>query len=396
MLKKTFLRKIYFYLFTLITLFFSGHAFSLQCDITIESGQYLLDGTKTPVMPGDNICLKEGLRGPMRVTNIHGNEEAPITILNESGLVTFTPFEYSIALEYSSFIRITSHNQDSTDPYKMKFGGTLSIGQLSHDVEVDNIEIYRTRFAGMMIKTDPDCRSETWGENFTMTGINLHHNFIHDTGKGEGMYVGYTALSRTLECDGEMVTVYPHKMKGVRIHDNIIENTGADGIQLNSVLADAQIKNNKIYNTGVSPFAVVWQNTGIQVGGDGVEVHNNTIIRSGGNSMMLDGDDLSIKNNVIIDAGENGIFARNAAQQNPAVFDGIPHTYSGNHIINSKDYAIKLYAVNTLSPNLIYRNIIQTDGSVDAANRLKTFSYLNDSVSRAETDNRHYIFNPND
>ncbi|CAH9061240.1 hypothetical protein PSECIP111951_02445 [Pseudoalteromonas holothuriae] len=364
---------------------------STTCDFNIPSSHYLVDGTEMNAQPGDTICLAAGERGPLRVKNVVGTQSQPITITNADGVVVSKPYEYSIAIEQSKWVRITSTPVGSANPYGIRLGGTLSIGQLSEQVEVDNIEIYRARFAGMLIKTDPNCSPATWAENFTMTGINIHHNYIHHTEEGEGMYVGYTGLSRTLECDGVATTVYPHKLKNVRIHNNKLEYIAADGIQLNAVQGDAQITNNTIYRTGVSPFAPVWQNTGIQVGGDNVQVSGNLIYRSGGNGMMLDGDNLEITNNNIIYAGENGIFARNAAQQNNQNSGGLPHIYKDNLFVQPKSYGIKLYATNTSAPNVISNNTIENDGQFDAANRPMTFSFLNDQVDRELHNNHHYI-----
>ncbi|NOU52200.1 right-handed parallel beta-helix repeat-containing protein [Pseudoalteromonas sp. JBTF-M23] len=363
------------------------------CNFTIPSSHYLVDGLAMNIQPGDTVCLAAGERGPLKLKNIYGSAEHPIVIRNADGVVTTKPYEYSIAVEQSTWLRLTSISPNPSQPYGIRLGGTLSIGQLSEQIEVDNIEIYRARFAGMLIKTDPNCDPATWAENFTMTGINIHHNYVHHTKEGEGMYVGYTGKSRKLECDGVATTVYPHKLENIRIHNNKLEQTAADGIQLNSVKGNAHIYSNKIYRTGVSPFAPVWQNTGIQVGGDDVQVRDNLIYRSGGNGMMLDGDNLQVINNKIIYAGENGIFARNPAQQNAQISGGLPHSYKNNLIIQPKTYGLKLYATNTASAHLISDNTIENDGSLDAANRPMTFSFLNDQVERVLLNNHHYIEN---
>ncbi|NOH71316.1 right-handed parallel beta-helix repeat-containing protein [Vibrio pectenicida] len=378
-----------------LPILFSNTAFaepSASCDVEIPSSQHLVDGTVMNIQPGDTVCLAEGERGPLRVKNILGTESQPIIIRNSGGVVLTQPYEYSIAIEQSKWLRLTSISQDPAKPYGIRLGGTLSVGKLSEQVEIDNIEIYRARFAGMLIKTDPNCAPDTWAENFTMTGIHIHDNYLHHTEEGEGMYVGYTALSRTLECNGVPTTVYPHKLEHVRIYNNKLEQMAADGIQLNAVKGDAQIYSNKIYRTGVSPFAPVWQNTGIQVGGDNVLVRDNFIYRSGGNGMMLDGDNLQVINNKIVSPGENGIFARNAAQQNSQISGGLPHLYQDNLIVHPVTYGITLYAINTASAHIIRDNTIENDGRLDAASRPMTFSFLNDQVERVLYNNQHYIY----
>ncbi|KZN65937.1 hypothetical protein N473_10235 [Pseudoalteromonas luteoviolacea CPMOR-1] len=364
---------------------------NLQCDHYISSQQHLIDGNNMSLNPGDTLCLESGMRGPLRVKNVHGSASAPIIIRNQNGVVTFTPYEYSIAIENSQWLRLTSNAVEGESEYGLRLGGTLGVGGLSEHVEIDHLEIYRARFAGMLIKTDPTCDTRTWAENFTMTGLRIHNNYIHDTESGEGMYIGYTGKSRTLMCDNALTTVYPHKIQDVHIFDNKLENIAADGIQLNSVESNAYITNNTIYRTGVSPFDPHWQNTGIQVGGDNVEVRSNLIYRSGGNGMMIDGDGIKVLNNHIMYAGENGIFARNAAQQDNSISNGLAHAYKGNLIVHPGSYALKLYAINTQSAHLIIENSIENDGALDSAGRPKTFSYLNDAVLRHELNNHHYV-----
>lgn len=375
----------------LIMLMPFGSMAQSSCDVIIPSGQYLVDGEQLNLIAGNTVCLAAGERGPLKIKNVVGSEQAPIIITNESEPVITTPFEYSIAIENSSYVNLIGRSALEHSPYSIQLGGTLSIGQLSHHIHVENIEVYRARFAGMLIKTDPTCDPATWRENFVMSGITIKNNYVHHTEEGEGMYIGYTGLSRTLPCNGIATTVYPHYMESVVIENNRLEYLAADGIQLNSVIGNSRIHNNTIYRTGVSPFAPHWQNTGIQVGGDHVTVSHNHIYKSGGNGMMLDGDSLTILNNIIVEAGENGIFARNAAQQNASVNGGEPHHYQGNTFIASGDYAIKLYAVNTASEHLIQNNTIETDGSLDAASRPKTFSFLNQNVLRKVENNRYYI-----
>ncbi|WP_440056527.1 right-handed parallel beta-helix repeat-containing protein (plasmid) [Pseudoalteromonas sp. T1lg65] len=362
-----------------------------QCDHVIPTTQYLIDGEQLNILAGDTVCLAAGNRGPLRVKNVVGTTSSPITIRNQNGIVTFKPYEYSISIQSSKWVRLTSIEVEGAAKYGIRLGGTLGVGGLSEYIEIDHIEVYQARFAGMLIKTDPTCEQSTWAENFTMRGVNIHNNYVHDTQTGEGFYIGYTGKYRTLNCDGQEIVAYPHKIEDVNIHNNRLENIAADGIQLNSVKGKAKISNNTIYRTGVSPFDKNWQNTGIQVGGDDVEVTGNLIYRSGGNGMMLDGDGLKIEDNHIIFAGENGIFSRNPAQQNANISDGVAHSYKRNLIIHPASYGIKIYAINTRTAHEIVENTFENDGVVDAAGREMTLSYLNNQVIRSEVNNHHYV-----
>ncbi|WP_341660159.1 hypothetical protein [Vibrio sp.] len=121
-------------------------------------------------------------------------------------------------------------------------------------------------------------------------------------------------------------------------------------------------------------------------------MRDNLIYRSGGNGMMLDGDNLQVINNKIVSPGENGIFARNAAQQNSQISGGLPHFYQDNLIVHPVTYGITLYAINTASAHIIGDNTIENDGRLDAASRPMTFSFLNDQVERVLYNNQHYIY----
>lgn len=362
-----------------------------QCDHVIANNQQVVDGLTIPIQPGDTLCVLAGERGPLRLRNIIGDPQFPVVIRNSGGVVTTTPYEYSIAIESSKWLRLTSTTESAG--YGMRLGGTLSVGLLSEYIEIDHIEVYRARFAGMMIKTEPTCDPATWQQNFTMRGIRVHDNYVHHTETGEGMYIGYTGASRAITCDGVSRTVFPHKITDIRIVNNKLEMLGADGIQLNSIAHDALIANNQVYRTGVSPFAPSYQNSGIQVGGDDVTVIDNLVYASGGNGLMLDGDGLIVSRNKIINAGENGIFARNAAQQNASAPAGNAHRYQANMIVRARNYALKLYATQTTSAHQISDNTIEYSGAVDAAGRPMTFSYLNDAVIRTEQANAIYIVN---
>lgn len=368
----------------------SLHA-SERCDTTIPLYQHTVDGEEYAFSEGSTICLEEGERGPLRLKNIHGSDILPITITNQNGAVITKPYEYSISIENSSYLKLVGSEGTDESPYSIRLGGTLGIGKLSHHITVKGVEIYQARFAGMLIKTDPNCDPATWRENFTMAGVVLKDNYIHHTKKGEGIYIGYTGRSRTLMCDGEEKIVYPHYVEEVLIEGNLIEDIAADGMQVNSIKGQVQISDNTIYRTGVSPFAASWQDAGIQIGGNDVIVSNNIIMRAGGNGMMLDGDDLRVIGNKIMYSGENGIFVRNAAQQSDQVSDGKSHKYIDNVISFSQDYAFKNYAVRTYTPHKIYRNTIEYSGKLDAAGRPMTISYLNNEVFRDERDNRIYV-----
>src|SRR5690606_11465482 len=83
--------------------------------------------------------------------------------------------------------------------------------------------------------------------NFTMYDIKLHDNYIHDI-TGEGIYLGNSFYTGTSNYCGQ--TQYPHEVRGVRIYNNRMENTGWESIQVGAAVQDVEIYNNIVYYYG--------------------------------------------------------------------------------------------------------------------------------------------------
>src|SRR3546814_4803451 len=59
-------------------------------------------------------------------------------------------------------------------------------------------------------------------------------------------------LGRDVPCDGTTTHLYPNPLEGVDVYNNIVENTGADGIQLGSATEDVMVYNNRVVNYGTA------------------------------------------------------------------------------------------------------------------------------------------------
>ncbi|WP_281557321.1 right-handed parallel beta-helix repeat-containing protein [Thalassomonas sp. RHCl1] len=362
------------------------------CDFTLPSTHYAFDGTEQGIMPGQTLCLASGQRGPMKLSNIHGTATEPVVVKNCGGVVEIIPYHYAISIQQSSHVNL-SGTGDADNYYGIRLGGTLGIEQRSTDIEVNNIEIYQADFAGIMAKTDPTCEADTQAGNFTLANLNIHHNWIHNTQRGEGMYLGYTGLYRTLVCDGVEQKVYPHDLQGLRVQHNLVHNTAAEGIQANSLSQDTLISDNQVSLYGQDPFAA-YQNNGIQIGGNRVNVENNVINTGSGNGIIAIGQDIRIKNNTILNAGSYGIFADNRPAEGTQTGEaGLPHQYINNTIIDSAEEGIRSYVRLTGGANLVWGNTMINDGLANQYGAAKFIHYLNNDVLRDEQNNHHIIRN---
>jgi len=105
-----------------------------------------------------------------------------------------------------------------------------------NELEIFELEIDTTGFAGVSIKHDPDVNNpQYWYDNFKYNRFLFHHNQIHDTA-AEGMYIGYygTGYITGTNSAGTAVKYRAHHMYNCRIYRNELYNIGYDGIQFNN------------------------------------------------------------------------------------------------------------------------------------------------------------------
>ena len=327
-----------------------------DCTYVVPADSTIIDGNILGLKPGSIIGLNSAITyGSLEFRNIVGTKEQPIIIRNFGGTVNIkaTNKWHAIRTEKSKYFRITGGSQAGAYGIKVE-GGEMGIklDYLSTNFEVDHVEVANQGFAGIMAKTDPNCDDATIRENFTMYDVSLHDNFLHDTG-GEGFYVGnsfYGGMKR--EC-GERL---PHEIKGLKIYNNIVKNTGWEAIQVGCAIEGTEIYNNTIYNYGT--VNKQHQNNGLQIGsGTGGLVYNNFIKKGPGNGMIIMGTgDNVIYNNIIVDAGESGIFC------DERFTPGEGFKFINNTILNPKVNGIRLYA-ELVPMNTIVNNIISNPAS---------------------------------
>lgn len=330
------------------------------CDIVIESNTTVLNGDTTPHAPGDTVCLMAGQRQPLRIQNFQGSATQPLIIKNCGGVVELRTSSgaYGIDVWNSKYFRLTGTGTPGLE-YGIKVGQSalmgISLGRLSTDFEVDHVEVANVGFAGIMSKTDPSCGTPDL-RNFVQRNTRFHHNYIHDTG-GEGFYVGYfTYPQSSRDCDGQQTTLYPHALENVEIHDNVVRNTGWDGIQLGSAIYGGAIYRNLVENPGTEDET--FQQTGIQLNaGTKGNVYNNIIKGGTGTAIMVFGRGGNvIYNNLVVGPAGDGIFCDDRWTE-----AGTGFHFINNTIVQPGGNGMRMYSDESTG-NSFHNNIIAAPG----------------------------------
>lgn len=354
------------------------------CTYVVPAGQRVIDGKELDLQPGSVIGLSSAIPyGTLEFVNIVGTKENPIIIKNCGGTarIKATDRWHAVRTTESKYFKITGGTSYGIYGINIQGGEVgLKMDGLSTNFEVDHVEISNVSFAGVMAKTDPSCDDATIRGNFTMYDVSLHDNYIHETG-GEGFYVGnsfYDGMERS--CGKRL----PHEIKGLKIYNNILKDTGWEGIQVGCAIEGAEIYNNTVKNFGTAN--VLHQNNGIQIGsGTGGLLYNNFVKDGPGNGLIILGiGDNVIYNNIIVNAGSSGIFAdeRNTP--------GEGFKFINNTILSPKLDGIRLYT-EKVPMNVVVNNIISNPGTYGSysGNRSSddAFVYLLNSDVKVQMEN---------
>jgi len=275
---------------------------------------------KTMPLPGDKICILPGTYHYAEIFKTHGEESAPITIQNCGGQVQI---DAEFRIMESTHLALKGHGDDATlygfkvtGKQKRNTASALSITRFSRDIEVAYTDISAPlgraalHFNSSKPKRDADGNfikryDPVSGELFDQSNTHIHHNFIHSSLEGEGIYLGIAGCGEEEFNAGASLT-------NTYVHDNIVVDNGADGIQVGCGREKTFIFNNYIENAGFNPFRPNAGHTkGIQIGaGTSGHVFNNYIeniasdcVFIGSTSSLEQGRDiaLSVYNNIAVD-----------------------------------------------------------------------------------------------
>lgn len=366
----------------------------LSCDHIIESSVAVADArTDYFVKPGDTVCLAPGSRGALAIRNFQGAPDNPITLTNFGGQVVIdSDTSHGILFQNSRFFRLTGSGA-SDIAYGIRIvdsvGTGVRVGYKSSDFEIDHVEVSGVDGAGISAKSkavcsdgssnnyDYDADGKELGDlddvvnrdNFTQYDFAFHDNYIHDVGS-EGLYVGssFYQEGRDLNCDSGPETAYDPIIKGVNVYDNIVTNTGWDGIQVGSATKKCNIHHNVI--VGDSRKDRSDQQSGVMNNpGSVCNIYNNFVKDGGGPGIYVQGNGGNvIYNNVIVNAGRDEPVGNNGGD-GIAVMRGSNPGNSiyvlNNTIITPKNFGIK-FPSDQGSDSRIQNNIIVAPGNYDS------------------------------
>jgi hypothetical protein len=331
------------------------------CDVTIsQSGIYR---ATDKVLPGQTICIKGGNYTYLHFFNYTGTPDKPIKFVNCGGQAVIESSQNPSGLAFNNckyfLVSGFGGNELTRLPYGIKVAQTgpgahgISIANLSTDCEIEHVEIAGADFAGIVTKTDPGCDPATRQGAFSMRNVKIHDNYIHDV-KGEGLYLGnsFWSTGMTRTCNGVEMTLFPHNIYGLEVYDNIIERTGAEGLQY-ACAPDALVHHNIVMNSGLSPFAA-YQNNGAQIGGGAAgKFYDNIILNSPATGLIIIGHATTVQvfNNLIINS-DIGILCDDRQGSRP----NVPMYFLNNTIINCTAAGMRLF--NEINTNTVANNLI--------------------------------------
>lgn len=378
-----------FRFFTLLLLAsITPYLYSQNCSREIAPDVFQIDGASTGIQPGETVCLLSGNKDYLLIQNVHGTASNPVTFVNKGGVVVInTDNYYGIKIAHCSFIRLLGNGVVGTNygiqVQRVANGAGLAVGDLSTNVEIAYVEIAQTAIGGVYAKTDPTCNDfSSTRDKFTMYNFWFHNCYVHNT-EDEGLYIGSSKYTgqHLPDCD---TTVFPHLMRGVRIFNNIVENTGWDGIQVSSADENCSIHDNTIRFD--SQAEQPGQMSGIILGGGSkCKTFNNQIFDGKGDGIDVLGlGNHEIFNNLIVRAGQtyhpsnpndfkHGIYVGKVVTETDAIL-GIYN----NTIIEPKSFGVTIVNADLVKTYLL-NNLITDPGQLPFVGKE---AYINSNVSQ--------------
>lgn len=275
-------------------LLLAGREFDLVPD---AQGRLFVDNTNNYYQPGDVLNLVGNFSG-IYFTNLTGSAAAPIVIRNGSAGATtignpaWNGGSWAEGLVFTNchHIKLGGRNSKSdfvingsTQPARDAYFN-LVLRNHTDNFEITNLTI-NNGGTGIWAKTDPVLTdSASWYPNSYMNNLRIHDITISGT-QNESMYIGHTATYwnlttnqpkyDTLFTPGQFY-VQPIKWYNVKIYNNYVTGSGADGIQT-SAIDLLEVYNNEVTNWALQHN--FGHNGGILIGGrtTNTNTHDNYV-----------------------------------------------------------------------------------------------------------------------
>jgi hypothetical protein len=356
----------------------------------IESCNYIVnppaDTSKGPwtniigynINPGDRICIMSGDYFTITLRGVQGTKQQPVELINCGGKVRVgvdNTNKAGIAFWANNgvapkHIKLTgSGHPDHKYGFEILAGGPqgVAITGKPQFIEVEYLDIHSSGFAGIMAKDDPKCDDKNREiEDTVQEGLYIHHNYIHDL-VGEGLYIGNSFyLGNDNYCAGK--TVWPLPLKDIKIYENLIENTGWDGIQVGSAIAGVDVHHNTIIRAGLAEKNA--HTNSIQIGeGSTGNYHHNLIIDAKRGWHDAGGSDKDFATKELYASGEpTNIYENVMVGANKGMYINMrirgEHRIYNNTFVNVKGDIIHAYNPDNKDPFIVKDNIfhnLETD-----------------------------------
>lgn len=368
------MKQLFSFCVVFVLLFFRAEGIQAQCGcthvISLAPTEYIFDGAKRGVKPGDKICFTSGTRTGIGFFNINGTPEKPVIITNmcDGKVILNAPLNWGNAVEFgnSSHFRFTGSGNPNEE-FGIEVRGAqmgVNVKGRSTNFEVDHLFVNNVGCVGIVGKTDPTCDPATWRGNFTLRDSKFHHNRIWNTGC-EGFYIGNSHYDFTVArtCNNTTIQVREHDLVNIEIYNNDLRNIGNDGIQVGAT-KNAVIHDNYVFNTGVKNNA---QHQNMLQAGNGTQaiVYNNILDTGKGYGIFDSGGGGIYYNNIVLNALLGGMLLQDIASGfAPTGFRVINNTF-----VHCRDFGVLMFSEN-LNATEYHNNII-------VGQNQSTYKYVN-------------------
>lgn len=273
------------------------------CDLVVRPSVSLV--STRDVAPGDVVCLESGVRGPLSIEDVEGSDTDPIVFRNDGGITVIEGDDGDYAgidIRGSSHLVVSGAGMTSACGASVEeadqecgivvrgTGRGLAATERSDHIKVDHLDISDTTHSGIFIKSGADegVHRGDWTQRATL----VVDNYLHDVGR-EGLYIGSSFYSK----DVDPVLI------GVRVARNLVIDSGWDGIQVGSAVAECSIEGNLVFGAGAENRDD--QRAGIiNNRGSVCSVLDNVIVESAAQGIYVQGNGGNlVGNNLVIQPG---------------------------------------------------------------------------------------------
>jgi hypothetical protein len=385
----------------------SSREFTLVAD---KNGRLVINNRNNTYRPGDILNLKGNFKSVL-ISNMSGAAGKPILIRNyqnttvKIGEPDWNGGSWSAACEFSNchYIRFGS----MSDRNMMVINGSVQSAREAYRAlqlgdKTDNIEVcfltIKNGGNGIVAKTDPVKNDpNTAYPKIAIRNLSIHDVTITDT-KNEGMYIGHTATYWDHTANQPFYSapskftpghhyVQPIKWQNVKIYNNLVKNSGLDGIQT-AAIDGLEIYNNEVTNWGTQHDGA--HNGGIVIGGrtTNTNTHDNYVHDGWGEFCQFYGSGErnaahTISNNLFINNQNDGISMRGT--------DNAIVKISGNTIAGTKGNSLRINGYTGMKgKQIVNANIfISPNGGTNIGNRNYVYVEVGGAAMEGTGDNEN-------